>query len=464
LKNYCPQEIKEFYDVAIIGAGVSGGATAYSIFSFTNARRMALFETYARPGLVNSNKVNNAESRHRGAVETNHDLAHARMLRVYAQILDRFLETHAPDVYQDMQQMVLGVGELEVASLRRRFAEFKPDYPEIELLERDEIGRREPSVVEGRDPNEKIVAICDTKGRAVDYGALAEVYIQKTAEVAKRFGKEFHTYFDTTILKLEPDGDGYLLHTNRGLYRAGMIFCCAGPYSLLFAHSLGVGEEYALLPIQGGFYLTRKPSVINGKVYRVQKPGIPVAQIHMDRAVYDSREVRMGPTAMVVPLLEARHWSTFFHFVKTKMLGPRGLTAFARTLLNRNMFLFAMRNCGYEIPYFGKWLFLKAAQKIVPMLAYKDIWYARGVGGIRPQLVNLKTRRLEMGTGKILGPNSVFDITPSPGASSSLGNGLLNASLIPEFSKGRFGFNEIKLKEEFGVTLESLRTKKTNRA
>ena len=48
--------------------------------------------------------------------------------------------------------------------------------------------------------------------------------------------------------------------------------------------------------------------------------------------------------------------------------------------------------------------------------------FSKGIGGTRPQIVNNSLRKLEMGEAKIVGDKIIFNITPSPGASTCLGN------------------------------------------
>ncbi|MDG6925486.1 MAG: hypothetical protein JRN09_02925 [Nitrososphaerota archaeon] len=51
----------------------------------------------------------------------------------------------------------------------------------------------------------------------------------------------------------------------------------------------------------------------------------------------------------------------------------------------------------------------------VPSLSYGDLEKARGIGGIRPQVVNQEKNELELGESMIRGRNIIFNFTPSPG-------------------------------------------------
>ena len=73
---------------------------------------------------------------------------------------------------------------------------------------------------------------------------------------------------------------------------------------------------------------------------------------------------------------------------------------------------------------------------------------AKGYGGIRPQIINVNKKALQMGEAKITGDNCFFSITPSPGASVCLKNAQENSKLIIDWTnsinndKQKFKFNE----------------------
>ena len=79
---------------------------------------------------------------------------------------------------------------------------------------------------------------------------------------------------------------------------------------------------------------------------------------------------------------------------------------------------------------------------IVPSIQLNDIQLAKGYGGIRPQIVNLKTKRLELGEAKIVGENIIFNITPSPGASTCLQNAEYDAEKIVSFLGQEYKFDK----------------------
>ena len=79
---------------------------------------------------------------------------------------------------------------------------------------------------------------------------------------------------------------------------------------------------------------------------------------------------------------------------------------------------------------------------IVPSIKLNELKYARGIGGTRPQIVNNSTRKLEMGEAKLTGDKIIFNITPSPGASTCLGNAYSDTATLMGFLDNRYKFNK----------------------
>lgn len=445
----------EMYDIAVIGGGVTGAAQAYVFSHFMKGvSKVLLLEKNPDIALVNSNTDSNAQTLHGGDTETNFSREKALKMRDAEKILGGFLEKEGEGAYRHIPKMAYGIGK-EVKILKDRFDLIHSDYETLRLLKREEIMFIEPKLLEGLDPNIEVAALYRPNGFSVDYHKVAKRFAG-LAEASKKVSIRLKTRTRRIIRK----SDGYEIRTNEGRFKARAIAIAAGPYSLLFAHSLGYAGDYTILPVAGGFYRT-KAVCLKGKVYTVQDPMFPFAAAHMDPSVDNPEEMRIGPTADIIPFLERYHWTTFIDFLKTGIITPRGLRAILKIFWNRKVLLFAGRNIVYKIPIIGKWYFLaKAARKIVPTLKYGDLEYAKGEGGIRPQLVNMKTGMLEMGTGKIIGDKNgdkvIFDITPSPGASDCLRNAIMNAKMFARFLGSTYEFDDEKFIEEFPETKEAL--------
>lgn len=195
--------------------------------------------------------------------------------------------------------------------------------------------------------------------------------------------------------------------------------------------------------MSGSFYTG--PKVLNGKVYTMQVAKLPFAAIHGDPEVHNPNVTRFGPTAKPIFLLERYNNSTFWEYWKTFGLGIKPVLSILNILFDRIIFNYIIKNVIYDMPSIGKRAFLKEVKKIVPGIKIDEIRFAKKIGGTRPQIINNTTKKLEMGEAKIVGDKIIFNITPSPGASTCLGNAFEDTTKLMEFLDNKFTFN----KEQF---------------
>ena len=433
------------YDVAIIGGGLTGPAAVFVLSWYTNVRRMLMIERQPSVALVNSNPVNNSQTLHTGDIESNYGLKAALKVRGGANLVAGYLERFAPkDICLRIHKMLLGVGAKEVAAVTARYNEFKPEFPDIRLLGREELLAIEPATVLDRKADEPIVALYTDHGYAVDYRQLSESFVA-TAKGRAEIDFCFHLAVDSIT---RAKRGGFFVKMGKETVHARAVLVAAGSPSLVFAQSLGYGTDYAILPVAGSFYRTR--NLLNGKVYTVQNPKIPFAAVHGDPAVYDRKETRFGPTARPMPLLERHHYDTFFEFMRTGTATPRGLWAALRVASDWDITRFLLRNAAYDLPFIGKRVFLRDARKIVPSLEAADLTLDRGAGGIRGQLIDKRAGKIARGMDKIVGDGIIFTMAPSPGASYCLGNAVEDARTLSTFLGGDYHFDEARLRRDLG--------------
>ncbi|MBF2005555.1 MAG: FAD-dependent oxidoreductase [Chlorogloeopsis fritschii C42_A2020_084] len=441
------QANRSIYEVAIIGGGISGTALLYSLSNYTNIKRIVLIEKNPEVALGNSHKTSNSQTLHFGDIETNYTLEKAQKVKRAATLVKNYLLKNDPqqETYSRYQKMVLAIGKEQVQELQNRYQEFKSLFPQLKLLPKDEIDFLEPKVVKDRDTEEEILALFSEEGYTIDFQKLAQSFLHKSIN---NFQKTIDLMMETKVKSLRKEGELYYIQTDKEEITARVVVFMTGAYSLLFAKSLGYGKNYALLNVAGSFYLA--PGVLNGKVYTVQLKEIPFAAIHGDAEVHDQSKTRFGPTAKVTPVLEPYKYTTIFDYLKTAGISINALMSFLRILSEKAIFKYIVKNYLYDIPIIGKRLFLKEVQRIVPSLRINDIQIAKGYGGIRPQIVNLNTKRLELGEAKIIGENILFNITPSPGASTCLQNAEYDTEKIISFLGTEYKFDKQQFLTDLG--------------
>jgi malate dehydrogenase (quinone) len=429
------------YEVLIVGGGVVGTALLYTLSKYTDIKNIALIEKYSDFGLVNSASYNNSQTLHFGDIETNYSIDKARSVKQMADMVMKYLESgkdpsSSKKLFSKFTKMVLAVGKDQVQELKLRYPPFSKLFPKLRIIERDEIGNIEPRVLEGRDPKQEILALVTEDGYTIDYKRLCHSFVDN----ALKKNPQLDIHLNTKLLKITRDEDLYSVLTDKGELRSSVVIIAAGGHSLMIAKSLGYGKNLAILSMAGSFYTA--PKVLNGKVYTIQVPKLPFAAIHGDPEVHSDQITRFGPTAKPIFQLERHNMSTFTEYWKTFGVGLSPILSLLKIISDKTLLKYIFVNFLYDLPLIGKRLFIKEVRKIVPSLKLSELKYAKGIGGTRPQIVNNTTRKLEMGEAKLSGEKIIFNITPSPGASTCLGNAYSDTQEIMEFLGGKFKFDK----------------------
>jgi len=434
-------QTSERYDVLIVGGGVVGTALLYTLSKYTDIKNICLIEKYSDFGLVNSASYNNSQTLHFGDIETNYSIEKARNVKRMADMVMNYLEREKDSneglrLFNKFHKMVLAVGKEQVEGLRKRYPPFGELFPKLKMIEKEEIGKIEPRILEGRDPDQEILALVTEDGYTVDFKQLCHSFVNN----ALKKNPLMSIHLSTKLLKIYKTDGYYTIITNTGEIKALSVIIAAGGHSLLIAKSLGYGKNLSILSMAGSFYTG--PKVLNGKVYTIQQPKLPFAAVHGDPEVLNADVTRFGPTAMPIFQLERHNWSSFSEYWKTFGLGLNPIISLSKIIFDKVLFTYVFMNFLYDLPYIGKRLFIKQVRTIVPSLKLSELHFAKGIGGTRPQIVNNTTRKLELGEAKLSGDNIIFYITPSPGASTCLGNAYSDVSKIVEFLGNKHKFDK----------------------
>jgi len=418
-------------DLVIVGGGISGAALLLAAARYSTIRRIVLIEKYPGLAQVNSAATHNSQTLHCGDIETNYTLAKAVKVKQAAMMVANYSARLAPgeSLLHRYPKMVLGVGPAECARLRTRFDEFAPHYPWMRLYEKTDIARIEPNVVrglDGRDRAEELVA-CGAEDEycAANFAALT----RSLASHARDTNAEIQLVLGTRVTAIRAAGSAFEVETARGRISTGSVVVSAGGHSLFLAQQMGYGHEFSVLPVAGSFYFT--PKILNGKVYTVQNDKLPFAAIHGDPDLLVPEATRFGPTALILPELERYRLATMLDFLRVARFDTALVKVLADMFADRDIRHYILKNTLFEVPVLRRHLFLRDARKIVPALKASHLRFANGFGGLRPQLVDRNLKKLMLGEAKINPGNGViFNMTPSPGATSCLDNAIQDLRLV----------------------------------
>jgi len=428
------------YDVLIVGGGISGTALFYELSKYTNVKSLCLLEKYEALSTLNSKGTSNSQTIHVGDIETNYTLEKAKVTKRTAKMVEKFCLQYGLEdkIMFAHQKMALGVGKKEVHFIENRYHEFKELFPYLELWDVEKLKELEPKVVyadkaQTKVRPEPIIAMgTSTQYTTVDFGAMSEALALQAQNASDATTDIFYHSQVQKIEELE-DKTFKVTTTNGEKYTADFVVADAGAHSLFLAHQMGYGKHMGCLPMAGSFYMT-DGHFLNGKVYMVQNNKLPFAALHGDPDILAGGKTRFGPTALMLPKLERYKPGTYLDFFKTLNFDSKIVKIFWDLLKDSDIRNYIFKNFLFEVPFINKKLFVQDARKIVPALSVDDIEYAKGFGGVRPQVLDKEKEKLMLGEASINPGNGlIFNMTPSPGATSCLGNAERDLHVIVDF-------------------------------
>lgn len=455
------------FEIVIVGGGISGCALAYTLARYTDVKSIALIEKYEDVSTLNSKGTSNSQTIHAGDIETNYTLEKASITKRTAKMIERYCLGHGlqNDVIYSHQKMALGVGKKEVEFLLHRYEEFNQLFPYLEVWDKEKLKEYEPRVVydENGDEREDDIVGIGTRDQwtTADFAKLSRSFIEEI----KKEDVEFEIFLNTEVKDIEHSKKrGYVVQTKKENFYADFVATDAGAHSLFLAHRMGFGHNLGCLPVAGSFYITNQ-KLLNGKVYMIQNPKLPFAALHGDPDILADGNTRFGPTALMLPKLERYKPGTYMDFWKTLRFDMNIVKALWKLLKESDIRNYIFRNFLFEIPILNKRLFLKDARKIVPGLKLDEFEYAKGFGGVRPQVLNKDEQKLMLGEASIFtGEGLIFNMTPSPGATSCLGNAERDVKYICKYLGKTFNqehFNDELTEGEYCVLPEPIESQKT---
>ena len=437
---------EKHYEVVIVGGGISGAALFYELAKYSTAKNICLLEKYEDLATLNSKGTSNSQTIHVGDIETNYTLSKAKITKRTAKMIEKFcLQYDLQDkIMFKHQKMALGVGEKEVEFITKRYNEFKEVFPYLELWDKETLRELEPKLVyadkeQTKDRPEPIVAMgAKDQYTTVDFGAMTKE-LAKAGQNADST-KTTDIFFNSEVEDIEKVGDKYKLTTVNGtVYTADFVVVNAGAHSLFLAHKMGYGKHMGSLSMAGSFYITNG-EFLNGKVYMVQNDKLPFAALHGDPDILENGKTRFGPTALALLVLERyKGGKSIFQCLKTMNIDGSIIKIFWDLLKDSEIRNYVFKNFLFEVPGINKGLFVKDARKIVPSLSVDDLEYAKGFGGVRPQVLNKTEKKLMLGEASLSeGKGIIFNMTPSPGATSCLGNAERDIKVVCEYLNLQF--------------------------
>jgi len=365
---------KEYhYDYAIIGGGITGIAIALSLAKKKPGASIAVFEKEAHSGAHGSGR--NSGVLHSG-VYYPQDSLKAKFCAQGKQLLSDFCEEH----------------DLPISRMGKVIVPIKPDQDsQIDLLyQRGIHNGATVSIIDRQQLKEIEPEAATATGRALHSPGTSVIdpisVVNKFVDVLKRQGVAFH--YGTSLTKADPDQNTFLTQEGNTVHY-GLLFNASGQHADKIAHLFDTAHEFTMIPFKGMYFALDKnsPLRLNGLVYPVPDLNVPFLGVHSVKKI--TGEIYFGPTAIPA-------------FGRENYIGIDGLEPLEAAKIFGNLAIQywineqGFRNYAHdEVSRFLKPRFAAAVRALIPRLETKDLIPSTKVG-IRAQLLNKKTRRLEM--------------------------------------------------------------------
>ncbi|WP_322808050.1 L-2-hydroxyglutarate oxidase, partial [Thermanaerothrix sp.] len=270
------------YDIAIIGGGIVGMATAMAL---TQHSRASLIVLEAEDRLAAHQTGNNSGVIHSGIYYKPGSLK-ARNCIQGREALYHFCEQH--DIPHER------CGKIIVATLPDELPRLEALYQrglengltEIRKLGPDEIKEYEPYTT-------GLAAIYVPYTGIVDYIRVT----QKYAELAQAHGAIIQTR--ARLIGFQQKGNSLVLETTAGVYEARYLINCAGLHSDRVARMCGLKPDLQIIPFRGEYYdiVPERQYLVKNLIYPVPDPRFPFLGVHFTRRVTGG--VEAGPNAVL---------------------------------------------------------------------------------------------------------------------------------------------------------------------
>lgn len=382
------------FDVAIIGVGLVGLATAREILLRRPRLRLAVLDKEER--LAAHQSGHNSGVIHSGLYYRPGSLKARACVAGRAKLVAYCEDNSIP--YQLVGKLVVATTPDEVSRLLELYRRGCANGVQgLELLGPEGIREREPAVA-------GIRAIWSPATGIVDFTRVAE---SLAGDVQRGDGQLF---LACRVLSIQRRESEVQIETTRGAISARFVVVCGGLESDRLARLSGGSPDPAIVPFRGDYYLLRPDSSvrIQTNVYPVPDPRFPFLGVHITPRMDGS--IWLGPNAVWALAREGyRRFDVNWRDVREALTYP-GFRALARRYWSVGL-LEIWRD-------FNRRAFLRELRRFVPELEQDDL--LPGPSGVRAQAVSRDGQLIDDFVIESHGRVVHVRNAPSPAATSCL--------------------------------------------
>ncbi|MFQ5658222.1 MAG: L-2-hydroxyglutarate oxidase [Candidatus Methylomirabilales bacterium] len=385
------------YDIAIVGGGIIGLATALSLSEQSPGLRLALLEK--EPRLAGHQSTHNSGVIHAGIYYTPGSYK-ARLCLEGVKLMLAFCDQHGIR-YERCGKVIVATSADELPRLDRLYDRGVANgVSGLERIGPDRLREIEPHAC-------ALQAIHSPATAIVDFRAVALAM----ADILRERGTGILT--ETRVDGITRTAEGIVL---RGAGRAVVtrsLINCAGLHADRVARMMGVRTGVRIIPFRGEYYHLRpeRRDLVRTLIYPVPDPAFPFLGVHLSRTIHGV--VEAGPNAVLAFAREGYSYRRIRPSEVASMLAYTGFWRMAGRYWRMGL---------YELyRSLSKGAFVRSLQRLVPEIASADV--APGGAGVRAQAV--EASGILVDDFRIVESRNAIHVlnAPSPAATASLAIG-----------------------------------------
>ena len=282
------------FDIAVVGAGLLGLATARELLQRYPGRRLAILEKEA--AIASHQSGHNSGVIHSGIYYVPGSLK-ARLCVEGASLLTTYCDARGIP-YRRVGKLIVATEEAELPKLEELFRRGETNgVAGLTLLQAEQIGEVEPHA-------RGLRAIHSPSTGIIDYQEVA----RSLAKDVQSAGGSVTT--GSAVSGLSRANGSWSLRTTTGPVRAHSLITCAGLYSDVLARMTGASPDPQIVPFRGDYWRLRpgRQALVRGLIYPVPDPSFPFLGVHFTRRM--DGDMWLGPNAVLAFAREGYRLST----------------------------------------------------------------------------------------------------------------------------------------------------------
>jgi L-2-hydroxyglutarate oxidase len=269
-------------DVAVIGGGIVGLATAYQITRQYPGRRVVVLEK--EPDLAHHQTGHNSGVLHSGIYYKPGSMK-AINCRAGKKAMEEFCAAEAI-AYEICGKVIVAVDESELPALERIFERGQANGVACQVIDKSRLAELEPHAAGVR-------AIHVPEAGIVNYRLVCARLAERVRE------REGEVRTATRVTAIRKNGQGMILSTTAGDIETLVVVNCAGLHCDRVTAMSGEKAAAKIVPFRGEYFALKPDAhhLCKNLIYPVPDPNFPFLGVHFTRMIDQS--VECGPNAVL---------------------------------------------------------------------------------------------------------------------------------------------------------------------